>query len=264
MPKFVCIGAPQFLGKPDENRTEIAEIRATGFVEKIGATYIDIDPEYDTYDDPVVAVNASLAETIQAYPDHFPIVFASDCVSSLGMIKGLSNYKDIGTIWYDAHGDFNTPETTPSGFLGGMPLAILVGRGNQHIMEALNLDPIAENRVMVTDVRDLDEEEGQALFSSDIVVMEDVKELLEKPLPEHPIYIHLDVDIVDPEYMPALGYPADNGPSPDDVVETLRHIAENGNVVGLLVSLWNADKATNDIPINNTLKMIDGLINFLS
>lgn len=259
MPEFICIGVPQFLGEKLANRTEVAQIKASGFADQIAATWVEVEPNYDNYDDPVIAVNVALAETLAQNKDRFPIVFAADCVSSIGMVKGLG-HENLNVLWYDAHGDFNTPETSPSGFLGGMPLAALVGRGNQLLLAALNLKPLPEEHIIITDVRDLDAVEGVKLFGSDIEVVEDVDDLLDLPLPDEPTYIHLDLDILDPEYMPAVGYPADDGPSTKDVVKTLKYAAREGNVVGLLVSLWNADQAEDDGPLNTTLQMVRALI----
>jgi arginase len=259
MPEFVCIGVPHFLGEKLETRTEVAQIKASGFVDQIRAKWVEIKPDYSNYDDPIIAVNAALAESIAQNSDRFPIVFAADCVSSIGMVKGLG-HNDLNVLWYDAHGDFNTPETSPSGFLGGMPLAALVGRGNQHWLVALDLKPLLEENIIITDVRHLDPVEGVKLFGSNIEVIEDVDELLDFPLPDEPTYIHLDVDILDPKYMPALGYPAENGPNTEAVIVTLKYAAQRGNIVGLLVSLWNGDKAEDDGPMNTTLEMVQALI----
>lgn len=262
---MLVIGVPQFLGEHLEGRTEIRRILDSGFVDNIGARYIEVEPDGKQDSNPVVATNTALARVIQSNPGDMPVVLASDCVSALGMVKGLSErYPEIGVIWYDAHGDFNTPETTPSGFLGGMPLAALVGRGNQHLLEALDLEPLPEDHVLITDVRDLDPEEAEQLLNSQVHVFPSVTDLNTAPLPHYPVYIHLDVDVIDPVYMPALGYPAPQGPSPADVEQTLRRIAREADVVGVLVSLWNEDKAMNDLPLNNTLRMIYGLIDQLN
>lgn len=260
MTEFVCIAVPYFLGNKLDSRTESDQIRASGFPEKINAQWLEISPDYMKHKEPVVAVNAAIAEAIAAHPERFPIVLASDCVSSLGIVKGLYR-PDLGIVWYDAHGDFNTPETTPSGFLGGMPLAILVGRGNQHLMQALDLRPLDENRIVITDVRDLDPEEGENLRASQITIYSNVNDLLNAPLPQHPVYIHLDVDVIDPQYMPdALGYPAQGGPSPAEVSATLKRLAREGQVVGLLVSLFSADGATAKRPLDATLQMIQAVV----
>jgi len=74
-----------------------------------------------------------------------PISTAGDCCSTIGVAAGLQRAGvDFLLIWLDAHGDFNTWETTPSGFLGGMPLAMLVGRGEQTMPEGVGLLSLAE------------------------------------------------------------------------------------------------------------------------
>lgn len=263
MPQFLVIGAPYFIGKQIAGRNEVAEIIASGFVEKIGADYLEIQPDFATHTDPVIAVNISLAAIIADHPNHFPIVLSGDCVNSLGMVKGLRAQQEVGIIWYDAHGDFNTPETSPSGFLGGMPLATLVGQGNDHLREALSLEPLNEEMIIFTDGRDLDPEEGVNIRASNITIYEDVKQLMTAPMPAYPVYVHLDVDIVDPEFMPALGYPAENGPSPNDVADTLKLIGREAQVEGLLVSLWNGDQAADETPLQSTLTMVNALLDGL-
>lgn len=69
-----------------------------------------------------------------------PISIAGDCCTTIGVLAGLQRAGlDVTLIWFDLHGDFNTWETSPSGFLGGMPLAMIVGRGEQTITEAVGL-----------------------------------------------------------------------------------------------------------------------------
>ena len=72
-----------------------------------------------------------------------PVSFAGDCCTTLGVVAGLQRADLNPTlIWLDAHGDFNTWETSPSGFLGGMPLAMMVGRGEQTMAETCRTIPL--------------------------------------------------------------------------------------------------------------------------
>ena len=254
--KFAIFNVPHFLGQVNPKRTETALIKASGLVEELDAVWVDV--EAADHDDPVIGVNVALANAIAAYPDHFPIVLSGDCVNCTGAVKGLStHHNNINVMWYDAHGDFNTPETSPSGFLGGMPLAALVGRGNQYLLEALDLQPLPESNVFISDARDLDPAEGDNLRSSDVRFLEDVQQYLTVDLPDAPLYIHLDVDVVDAAQMPGLGYPANNGPSVDNVCATLKRLATDGNVAGLLLSLWSTEISDNDEKaLNTTLQMM--------
>jgi arginase len=260
---YVFISVPHFIGKKNPARTETEEIKNSGFVEELRAAWVEIDPDFDAYDDPVVAVNVALAEALASNTDRFPIILAADCVSSIGAVKGLrAHHDDLAVIWYDAHGDFNTPETTPSNFLGGMPLAALVGRGNAHLLEGVGLQAVPESRIYVADVRDLDPEEGEMLRNSEIHILDSAADFLKLDLPEVPLYIHLDVDILDPEFMPGLGYPADNGATPPEVNSTLRRIGLDGNVAALLVSLYNAEIATDSHrALTVTVEMMRALVN---
>ena len=153
----------------------------------------------------------------------------NDCTSCLGMVKGLEA-NSPAILWYDSHGDFNTPETSPSGFLGGMPLAALVGRGNQHLMRGINLQPIAESKVIISDVRNLDPEEGLMLRASDVTVCHTLDALNAATLPDGPLYIHYDTDVVDCAEMPAMSYPEPDGPSLQASIDSLSQIWVRGNV----------------------------------
>src|SRR5262249_33702198 len=86
-----------------------------------------------------------------------PRVQAGDCVATLGVAAGLQRRGgDLHLGWLGAHGDFNAWETTPSGFLGGMPLAMLAGLGEQTIVQAVGLRPLAASRILLVGARDLD------------------------------------------------------------------------------------------------------------
>jgi arginase len=109
--------------------------------------------------DAMAAVHRPLADfTEQSIRNgNRPVSIAGDCCTAIGMLAGLQRAGlNPVLIWFDAHGDFNTRETTPSGFLGGMPLAMLTGRGDQTMLKALGLKPISDDRVVLTDARDLD------------------------------------------------------------------------------------------------------------
>src|SRR3954447_4128601 len=99
------------------------------------------------------------------------LVLAGDDTAAVGLIAGLQHADGaaaaIGIVWLDAHGDFNTPETSFSGILAGMPLAIIAGLAGPHWREAAEFTaPVPTDRIMVAGVRDLDEKEAQLLRST--------------------------------------------------------------------------------------------------
>lgn len=169
-----------------------------------------------------------------------PISIAGDCCTSIGVSAGLQKAGLKPTlIWLDAHGDFNTWETTPSGFLGGMPLAMLVGRGDQTMVTGVGLKPLPESQVILSDARDLDPGEKIALGRSAVVHEPDLDNLLERPLPEGPIYLHFDADVINPDESPAMNYLAPGGPSASTIRALFRRLRETGRVVAVSLSAWN-------------------------
>ena len=171
-----------------------------------------------------------------------PVSIAGDCCTSLGVLAGLqrANLNPI-LIWFDAHGDFNTWETTPSGFLGGMPLAMLVGRGERTIVESLGLLPILESRVILSDGRDLDPREREALANSQVVHLHGVMDLLDYDLPEVPIWVHFDTDVVDARVAPGMNYPVSGGPDESQLQLVFNHLAQTARVAAISMSSWNPE-----------------------
>lgn len=92
MTTYICIGVPYWLGESTTGRTEVESIKNSGIAQELGAEWVDIQPDFSAVDNPVIAVNRAIADTIQLHSDKTPIVFASDCTSCLGMVKGLESH----------------------------------------------------------------------------------------------------------------------------------------------------------------------------
>ncbi len=171
-----------------------------------------------------------------------PVCIAGDCCTAIGVTAGIQRAGlDPILIWFDAHGDFNTWETSPSGFLGGMPLAMLVGRGEQTLLNALGMKAIREDRVILSDGRDLDPAEGEALIDSQVTHLTEVAQLMGYSLPEAPIHVHFDVDVIDSSDAPAVSYPAANGPSAETLKDVFHHLAGTGRIKAVSLSSWNPE-----------------------
>jgi arginase len=171
-----------------------------------------------------------------------PVSIAGDCCTAIGVLAGLQRAGiDPALIWFDAHGDFNTMDTTPSGFLGGMPLAMMAGRGDLTLVRAVGLAPLPENRIVLTDGRDLDPPEAAALAHSEVTHLTNPDDLLARALPERPLYVHVDMDVVALAESPAQNYPAEGGPTAAGLDTVFRHLAATGQVAAISVSTWNPD-----------------------
>ena len=171
-----------------------------------------------------------------------PVSIAGDCCTTIGVLAGLQQGGVKPTlIWFDAHGDFNTWETSPSGFLGGMPLAMLAGRGELTMGKGAGQEPLPESQIILTDARDLDPQEKIAVEESAVQHLPDVTMLLNKPLPSGPIYVHFDTDVLNPADAPAMNYLAEGGPSVSALRTVFDYLAESRQVAAVSVSSWNPE-----------------------
>lgn len=174
---------------------------------------------------------------------HFPLLVAGDCAIALTTLAAVRRHRpDARVLWLDAHGDFNTPATTQSGFLGGMALAGAVGLWDA----GLGAEPFPADRVVMAGVRDLDALERETLERSPATVVGaglDTLVAVQNAVDRAPVYVHLDVDVLDPEYMPAQ-FPVPGGLRPDKLYDLLEAVADECEVVGVEVTAFvDADAA---------------------
>jgi arginase len=190
------------------------------------------------------ALYEPLAEFVASSIGHgdLPVSVAGDCCTSIGVLAGLQRAGlSPNLIWFDAHGDFNTWETTPSGFLGGMPLAMLVGRGEQTIIEAVGTNLLPEEMVILSDARDLDPDEWESVSNSHVVHLAKTTDLLDYELPSGPIWVHFDTDVVDESEAPAMNYPTEGGPAVVELEEVFSYLRESGQIAAVSMSTWNPE-----------------------
>jgi arginase len=226
-----------FLDRPSEAMTVMREP---------GDVAITAAPGQGEQIERVAPIHRELAETIACTmkAGNTPFAVLGDCCQVIAMMAGIerSGVKPA-LVWLDSHGDFNTWETTPSGFLGGMPLAMLTGRGDQRMMEAVGLAPIADSRVVLSDGRDLDPGERKLVEASGIRFMPDFLELDVANLPDGPIYLHFDSDIIDASEAPAFLYPAPGGPTAEQTRAKLARIMATGRVMAISTTVgWQVAK----------------------
>jgi arginase len=173
---------------------------------------------------------------------NIPVSIAGDCCTTIGVLAGLKRSGiDPLLIWFDAHGDFNTRETSPSGFLGGMPLAMLAGLGDQTLLDNLGIDPLPQEQIILTDGRDLDPGERELVLESSITYLDYPSRLLSHSFPDRLIWVHFDTDIVDPLEVPAQNYPAPGGPSQEQLSRIFQHLADTGQIRAISLSSWAPD-----------------------
>jgi arginase len=138
-----------------------------------------------------------------------PLVLSGNCGVALGTVAALYRPR---IVWFDAHGDLHTPDTTRSGFLDGMALATLTGRGWRTLVEDIGLRPVPDERVDLVGARDIDPAEAALLDDSGIRAHGvDVRPEQLATVPGGEVYLHVDLDVLDPSVGRANPYATPGG-----------------------------------------------------
>lgn len=181
-----------------------------------------------------------LAERVRAATTQksFPLVFSGNCNSCLGTLAGI-DLAQIGIVWFDGHGDFNTPETTVSGFLDGMGIAMATGRCWRTMANRIpGFHPVTEENIVLVGAREFDPEEIESYKRSDITIVgaesvrqNGIRAALEPALATlltrvQKIYLHIDLDVLDPQEAMANGFAPPDGLFVDHVEEAILMLKE--------------------------------------
>ena len=182
------------------------------------------------------SVRSAVGEAVE--DGRFPLVLAVNCFTSLGTVSGVD--REVGVVWFDAHGDFHTPDTTPTGFLDGMGLAMLTGDGWGEMRDGLRTVR-AENALLVA-ARDLEPTEIERVEASDLR-RADV-EALEDALDElatrvDAVYVHIDLDVIDPSVARANVLSVDGGPDTEQLEQALEAISNRLEIVAAALTAYD-------------------------
>jgi len=201
----------------------------------------------ETCKDLAEAVQKSLEES------YFPLVLGGDHSIAAGAASGVSSFfrrdiKEIGYIWLDAHGDMNTPESSPSGNVHGMPLASIMGYGPPELVDLMGFSPKVEpGNIVIVGARDLDAQERKMMKKSGVHVftMRDIdergmREVMSDALKyamddTGGIAVSLDMDFVDPSDAPGVGTAVRGGVTYREAHLAMEMIADSDAMASLEV-----------------------------
>lgn len=264
------IGVPMDLGA---NRRGVdmgpSAIRATGFVQKLESLGLkvrdfgDIDtpiPEECSIGDPkkkyanaIEKICLKTAAKVQSVlkRDFRPVILGGDHSLAMGSIMGAAAFyraqkKSLGLIWFDAHGDMNTPQSTKSGNVHGMPFAHVMGMGDDRLAALGGFKPkVSPTRTCLVGVRDIDEREKALIAQSQVKVFT-MKEIdrfgISKVMEEviaiaangtAGIHVSLDIDVVDPAVAQGVGTPKKGGLSYREIHLAMELVADSGRLTSL-------------------------------
>lgn len=181
------------------------------------------------------------------------VMTGGNCVHVTGVVGGLQDTHGaaarIGLVWFDAHGDFNTPRTTLTGHLGGMPVAVCAGLAYPEWREGSHIAaPLPTDRIVFVDVRNLDEDEERLIRATDAVIAavapgfpgaDLAQAIADLAAKVDMIYLHVDHDILDAAYTPNHRTAEPDGPDMAQVLAAIDTVMATGKVVAFaLVSVY--------------------------
>jgi arginase len=267
-------------GSPDPKRAAglagaAAAFLRQGIVERLTETGAVVDQVVSVSapkmpGDPILelaGINARVAKAVAASlrQDVAPVLLGGNCSHLIGMISGIQQAFGptirLGLLWLDAHGDFNTPRTSLSGMLGGMPVAVAAGLAWPEWREGAGQQvPLATNRIVMVDVRNLDVAEEALIRATDVEIARFDDGFDPAPILAaidrlaarcDQVYVHVDADILDAALQPNHPTVEPNGPGVDAVVEVLSHAFGTGKVCAFALVSVNPDGADGAISVES-------------
>lgn len=200
------------------------------------------------YLEPIAALCEALAGTVAASVEQsrLPVILGGDHSLSIGSASGSARGRTLGLIWIDAHADFNTAETTPSGNIHGMSVAALTGRGHPLLTGlAGHIPAFRPEHVALVGVRDLDPHEREALRASGIyvatmhevdrrgmaAVIDEAAQVAARGTDG--FHLSFDLDVLDPREAPGVGTPVSGGISRREAHLAMEILAQSGGIRSL-------------------------------
>ena len=183
-----------------------------------------------------LAAEYEAVATAVAASDGVPVVFSGDCLIAGAVVAGVQRAgADPSIVWFDAHGDLHTLETSTSGYLGGLSLRLVTGAHRQEYADRFGLRPIPPGRAVLVDARDLDPAEADHLAGGEPRRIA-VAEVDAGSVPPGPLVVHVDLDVIDASEVPSLRFPVPGGPAADEVLDAVQRLVATGRVAALHVA----------------------------
>lgn len=238
---------------------------------EVSVEAIEAQPEFRAEVQTQFELYRSLAEQVAKAKqnDQFPLVLSGNCGATLGVIAG-SGTKQLGVIWFDTHGEFNTPETTTSGFLDGMGLSIATGRCWKKLAASIpNFRPISGSNILLVGGHDFDAEErerledtGVRVVDADAIARTGVRAAIQPGILEmvrvvEEVHLHIDLDVLNPNEAPANGFVTENaGFRVDELSQAIKLIQENLKITSATIASFDPNYDTQGKTLSAGLKLI--------
>jgi arginase len=236
--------------------------------------FVRNEAEFRTEVTSAYELNRCLAPAVRGAveDDRVPVVLSGNCNSALGILGGLP-FEDVGVIWFDAHGDFHTPETTRSGFFDGMALAAVAGRCWRTLSATIpGFVPIPEEYIVLVGARAMEPEESAAVRDSALnhVSVPRIREggveatlipiLSDLATCVRRVYVHMDLDVLDPTEARANGYAEPDGLTRAEVSGVLELVRQRFDVCAAAVAAYDPSVDTDDAAVAAGMQFVCALL----
>jgi arginase len=236
--------------------------------------------ELRTDDEPanLGVINGEIADVVAAARQRGDAILLTggNCCHLTGVIGGLQDAHGpdlrLGLVFFDAHGDFNTPNTTLTGSLGGMPVAVVAGLAHGAWREGSHIvAPIPTDRIILVDMRNLDEPEEELIRATDAVIASPAEGFPGVDLAEavadlasrvDMIYLHIDSDILDVSLVPNHSTGEPNGPNTEQVLGAVETVMATGKVVAYAVVSVYGEGEGAEVTQASGIEMVGGGLRF--
>jgi arginase len=251
-----------------------AELAARGFPDRLRATgreirEITVDPVHEGSPkaELVAEIGRGIARAVALARTggRFPLVLSGGCLAAIGVLAGLQvSGCDPGVLWIDAHGDFNTPESSPSDYWDGMALAAACGVCLPELREAIGLRPLPVERAVHLAGRAFDPLEavnmnrhGLRRIAAGELAGPEAREPIHRLAGANGWYLHVDLDGLDPRDVPAVGFPEPDGVRLDDLLEALGGLPPPAAMTFSALSFDGAGEAAAERTIAACLRLVE-------
>ena len=240
MSDVALIAVPYHLGQRDIGLAKGVPV----LVEALGGGEIGVEYEAGFVNEVAASMGVirALADVVREAREagRFPLVVAGNCNSSLGTVAGIGG--GVGVVWFDAHADFNTPDTTETGFFDGFGLAMLTGSGWPKLRKGL--PEIPEDHAILAGARDIDAGERERLDRSRVraVTVAELEPALDelRALADS-VYVHVDLDVLDPSVGRANSFAVEGGPRTAELAHAIEAIGERFTIRAAAFTAYQPD-----------------------
>jgi arginase len=247
-------------GFPDRLRAAGREVR------EVTVDVVPSAPEGSSKMERVTEIGRGIARAVarSRAEGRFPLVLSGGCLAAVGIVAGLQSPDgdtgDLGLLWIDAHGDFNTPETSLSGYWDGMALAAVCGICLPELREAVGLRPLAADRALHLAGRAFDpletanmHRQGLKWLAVSELAGPEARREIHRRTGAGGWYLHVDLDGLDPRDAPAVGFPEPDGARLDDLLDALGGLPPPAAMTFSALSFDRADGRANNAEAERTI-----------